>query len=67
MEPRVLHFGEQNEASAGYRVRVAAFLHPAADLRRERTFWHRCLGIFTMVVVSAGGWAAIIELARWLR
>ncbi len=67
MEPRVLHFGEENQASAAYRVRVARLRYPTGDSRRERTFWGRCLGIFTMVVVSVGGWAAIIELVRWLR
>jgi len=67
MEPRVLHFGEQHGTSAACRVRVAQLRYPAGDSRSERTLWNRCLGVFTMVTVSAGGWAAIIELVRWLK
>ena len=46
-----------------YRVRVADW--PAAD-DCEHSLWNKLLGLVTMVVVSAGGWFAVIELIRRL-
>jgi len=33
----------------------------------QRSVWDRMLGMTTIVMVSAGGWTALIALARLLR
>jgi hypothetical protein len=38
-----------------------------ADEECEHSTWDKLLGAVTMIVVSVGGWTAIIELIRWLR
>ena len=36
------------------------------DFWEPRTVWDRILGVATMAVTSAGGWAAIIAIIRYL-
>jgi len=48
-----------------YRVKVADLQNDESGC--EHTLWDKFLGIATMVVVSAGGWIAVIELIRALR
>lgn len=50
----------------GYRVKVAD-LQNDVESGCEHSLWDKFLGIITMVVVSASGWIAVIELIRLLR
>jgi len=50
-----------------YRVEIIHVQGVATEDADQRSLWDKCLGIATMVVVSTGGWAAIIEVIRLLR
>jgi hypothetical protein len=67
MERRVINFADATRVADAYRVKVA-YIRDVADhdLSGERSLGDKCLGIATMVVISALGWAAIIELVRHL-
>lgn len=67
MERRVINFADATRVADAYRVKVASIRNVADDdLSSERSLGDKCLGIVTMVVVSALGWAAIVELVRHL-
>lgn len=64
MEQHLPHFAHANGMSGIYRVRVAEFHETGAC---EHTVWDKLLGLTTIIVVSAGGWAVVIELIRLLK
>ena len=66
MERRVINFADATRMADAYRVKIAHIRNVADDDLSERTLGDKCLGIATMVVISALGWAAIIELVRHL-
>jgi len=66
MERRVINFADATRVADAYRVKVAYIRDVADDDLIERSLGDKCLGIVTMVVISALGWAAIIELVRHL-
>jgi len=53
------------EAANRYASVPSARFEP--DFCEPRSLWDRILGVTTMAVTSAGGWAAIIAIIRYLR
>lgn len=49
-----------------YRAKVVQVRRPD-DTGRQHSFWDKLLGVVTMAVVSAAGWAAIIGLIYLLK
>jgi hypothetical protein len=66
MERQLANFAHATSIGRTYRVRIADFEEVVDAPDRERSLSDKCLGIATMVVVSVGGWAAIIGLIRLL-
>jgi hypothetical protein len=63
MEP-LTQYANANGMTGTYRL---ADIEAANDDLSPRSRWDKFLGFTTMVVVSVGGWTAIIELIRLLR
>jgi len=66
MERSLTNFSSVSGMRAIYRVRIAN-LPRVEDSEQEHSLWDKLLGLATMIVVSAGGWTAVIELFRLLR
>jgi hypothetical protein len=64
MECRAYRFGEMRRRLG--ELRVVRAPEKQEIEREERSVWDRILGVSTVLVVSLGGWAAIIELVRRL-
>jgi len=67
MERQLTRFARSSGMADAYRVEIAHVREAAPEDTVQRSLWDKCLGIATMVVVSVGGWAGIIELVRWLK
>lgn len=53
------------EAANRYASVPSARFEP--DFQEPHSFWDRILGVTTMAIVSAAGWAAIIAIIRHVR
>ena len=66
MDRSLTNFSGVTGMRAIYRVRIAN-LPRIEEAEQDHSLWDKLLGLATMIVVSGGGWMAIIEVIRLLR